>query len=194
VPPSYFQQSKFFDPVRFQLLFKSSIWPPLSNLDQFWGLGYNLGFPKADMSNNTPATPEGTTPIVGSGTLYNAQSFYKILEDYIYLRLNDEFLLNRMDTTGSEDLARAQETTGATRQFYAKLLLAPFGAYSQSMIQNPVVLNPPIARIDNIQFQWVDALGNIIDNSDCEWSGILQITQSKQVPTADATIIRPPNL
>lgn len=194
LPPSYFQQTKFFDPIRFQLLFKSSIYPPLAGQDQFWGLGYNLGFPKADMSNNTPATPEGTTPIVGSGTLYNAQSFYKILEDYIYLRLNDEFLLNRMDTTGAEDLAQAQETTGATRQFYAKLLLSPFGTYSQSMIQNPVALNPPIARIDNIRFQWVDATGTIIDNSDCEWSGILQITQSKQVPTADATIIRPANL
>ena len=194
LPPSYFQHSKFFDPIRFQLLFKSSIYPTLSNQDQFWGLGYNLGYPKADMSNNTLATPEGTTPIVGSGTLYNAQSFYKILEDYIYLRLNDEFLLNRMDTTGAEDLAIAQETTGATRQFYAKLLLSPFGSYSQSMIQNPVVLNPPIARIDNIQFQWVDALGNIIDNNDCEWSGILQLAQSKQVPVADATIIRPPNI
>ncbi len=194
LPPSYFQQTKFFDPVRFNLLFKSSIYPTLSNQDQFWGLGYNLGYPKADMSNNTPATPEGTTPIVGSGTLYNAPSFYKILDDYIYLRLNDEFLLNRVDTSGPEDLAVAQETTGATRQFYAKLLLSPFGSYSQSMIQNPVALNPPIARMTRIRFQWVDVYGNVIDNNDCEWSGILQITQSMQMASGDATIERPANV
>ncbi len=194
MPPVYFQQSKFFDPVRFNLLFKSSIYPPISNQDQFWGLGYNLGFPKADMSNNTPATADGRTPIVGSGTLYNAQSFYKILDDYIYLRLNDEFSLNRVDTSGPEDLALSQETAGATKQYYAKLLLSPFGSYSQSMIQNPVALNPPIGRLDRIRFQWVDSTGAVIDNDDCEWSGILQITESLQTQVGDATISRPPNL
>jgi hypothetical protein len=146
------------------------------------------------MSNNTHATPEGTTPIIGSGTLYNAQSFYKILEDFIYLRLNDEFLLNRVDTTGPEDLAVTQETTGASRQFYAKLLLGPFASQSQSMIQNPVVLNPPIARMSRIRFQWVDATGAIIDNDDCEWSGIIQITQSLQIASAAATLEMPENV
>ena len=194
MPPVYFQQTKFFDPIRFNLLFKSSIYPPLSNQDQFWGLGYNLGFPKADMSNNTPATPEGTTPIIGPGTLYNAHSFYKILDDYIYLRLNDEFALNRVDTSGPEKLGKIQETGGMTRQYYAKLLLSPFGSYSQSMIQNPVALNPPIARLDRIRFQWVDSTGTVIDNDDCEWSGILQITESLQLAVGDATIERPTNI
>lgn len=194
MPPVYFQQTKFFDPIRFNLLFKDSIYPPLSNQDQFWGLGYNLGFPKANMSNNTPATDDGRTPIIGSGTLYNAQSFYKILDDYIYLRLNDEFSLNRVDTSGPEKLGKIQETGGMTRQYYAKLLLSPFGSYSQSMIQNPVALNPPIARLDRIRFQWVDSTGTVIDNDDCEWSGILQITESLQVAVGDATIERPQNI
>jgi hypothetical protein len=194
MPPVYFQQTKFVDPIRFDLLFKSSIYPPLSNNDQFWGLGYNLGFPKANMSNNTPATADGRTPIIGSGTLYNAQSFYKILDDYIYLRLNDEFALNRVDTSGPEKLGQIQETGGMTRQYYAKLLLSPFGSYSQSMIQNPVALNPPLARLDRIRFQWVDSTGTVIDNDDCEWSGILQITESLQLAVGDATIERPVNL
>lgn len=192
MPPDYFSRAKFTDSIRFDLLFKSSVYTTLSNADQFWGLGYNLGFPKADMSNNTPATPEGTTPIVGQGTYYNAESFYKILDDYIYLRLNDEYSLNRVDTSGPEDLALVQETNGATKQYYAKLLLANFGSYTQSMIQNPVALNPPIAKIDRIRFQWIDQLGNVIDNGDCEWSGILQITESLNTVVADSTIERPP--
>ncbi len=192
LPSTYFARAKFTDPIRFQLLFKSSIYPPLSNVDQFWGLGYNLGFPKADMSNNTPATADGRTPIVGSGTYYNAESFYKILDDYIYLRLNDEYSLNRVDTSGPEDLARTTEPTGATKQYYAKLLLGNFGTYTQTMIQNPVALNPPIAKLDRVRFQWVDALGTVIDNADCEWSGILQIAESVDVAIGDATIERPP--
>jgi hypothetical protein len=192
MPTDYFSRAKFTDSIRFDLLFKSSIYTTLSNADQFWGLGYNLGFPKADMSNNTPATPEGTTPIVGQGTYYNADSFYKILDDYIYLRLNDEYSLNRVDTSGPEDLALVQETNGATKQYYAKLLLANFGSYTQSMIQNPVALNPPIAKIDRIRFQWIDQLGNVIDNGDCEWSGILQITESLNIVSPDTTIERPP--
>ena len=191
MPPDYFTRAKFTDSIRFDLLFKSSVYTTLSNSDQFWGLGYNLGFPKADMSNNTPATPEGTTPIVGQGTYYNAESFYKILDDYIYLRLNDEYSLNRVDTSGPEDLALVQDTTGATKQYYAKLLLANFGSYTQSMIQNPVALNPPISKIDRIRFQWIDQLGNIIDNGDCEWSGILQITESVNVVNAESLIERP---
>ena len=81
-----------------------------------------------------------------------------------------------------------------TRQYYAKLLLSPFGSYSQSMIQNPVALNPPIARLDRIRFQWVDSTGTVIDNDDCEWSGILQITESLQLAVGDSTIERPANI
>ncbi len=108
------------------------------------------------------------------------------------MRLNDEYSLNRVDTSGPEDLALVQETNGATKQYYAKLLLANFGSYTQSMIQNPVALNPPIAKIDRIRFQWIDQLGNVIDNGDCEWSGILQITESLNIVSPDTTIERPP--
>jgi hypothetical protein len=129
-------------------------------------MGWNLGFDKAD-------TPYGTVQL--------AQSFYKILDDFINLQMNREFDMNRMDTGAKENLSATLETTGFTKAFHGKLLLAPFGSYAQTLVSNPISFYPPLGRMDKLTFTWVDVTGATIDNGDCEWNAVVQIVEKKDM-------------
>jgi len=176
--PSYvLQRDNFTQSLTFSILWESSLTPQRRALDDDWGLGYNLGFAKVD----TPYS-----------TVQRATSFFKILEDFIYLRLNQEFTMNRMDTCSREDLAITHEPTGATNQYAAKLLLAPFGNYATVLVQNPINFNPVLTSLDRLSFQWVDN-GNItIDNDECEWNAVVQIQEQVTSPRVGSTIPKPP--
>jgi hypothetical protein len=107
-----------------------------------------------------------------------APSFYKITDDYIYLRLNPEFNINRMDAGGKENYRQSREPTGITNQYYCKLLLTSFGGNATTFIHNPVSLAPPIFRLTKLEFQWIDPNGVVINNNDCEWDMVVNITES----------------
>ena len=166
LPASSYNRQRFTDPLTFQIRWKSALLPQYARLEENWGLGWNLGFAKAD---------------TGYDTVHKADSFYKILDDFINLRLNPEYDMNRMDTSAKEQLSATQEPTGATKAFHAKLLLANFGSFAQTLISNPLSFNPPLGRIDKLTFQWVDVAGAVIDNSDCEWNAVVQIVEKKEV-------------
>lgn len=172
--PSYvLQRDNFTQSLTFSILWESALTPQRRALDDDWGLGYNLGYAKVD----TPYS-----------TVQRATSFFKILEDFIYLRLNQEFTMNRMDTCSREDLAITHEPTGATNQYAAKLLLAPFGNYATVLVQNPINFNPVLTSLDRLSFQWVDS-GNItIDNNECEWNAVVQIQEQVTSPRVGSTI------
>jgi len=169
--PSYvLTRERFTDPLLFSLLFKSGLSEERKDLEYEWGLGWNLGYPKVD------------TPY---DTIQKADSFFKILDDYIYLKLNQEFMMNRMDSSGKENLSITHDSTGQTNQYCAKLLLANFGSYAQTMVQNPIPLNPVLTSLDRLTFQWVDLANVQINNLDCEWNAAIQIVE--QVTSAALT-------
>ena len=170
IPPTATNRQRFTDPLLFSILWKSTLSPQFINLDDSWGLGWNLGYVKQD------------TPY---DVIQTATSFYKILDDYIVLRLNEEFDVNRVDTTAKENISATLESTGQTKAYYGKLLLAPFGSYAQTMIMNPITFNPPLGRLDKLTFAWYDVTGNVIDNSDCEWNAVIQIVENVDVARAD---------
>jgi hypothetical protein len=166
LPPSSLNRQRFTDPLTFSILWKSSLFPSYSKLVDNWGMGWNLGYDKVD------------TPYA---TVQRAQSFYKILDDFINLQMNREFDMNRMDTGAKENLATTLETTGFTKAFHGKLLLAPFGSYAQTLVSNPITFYPPLGRMDKLTFTWVDVTGATIDNSDCEWNAVVQIVEKKDM-------------
>ena len=170
IPPTAQNRQRFTDPLLFSILWKSTLPPQYVNLDEQWGLGWNLGYDKKD------------TPY---DVIQTATSFYKILDDYIVLRLNEEFDVNRVDTTAKENIAATLESTGQTKAYYGKLLLANFGSYAQTMIMNPISFNPPLGRLDKLIFTWYDVTGNVIDNSDCEWNAVIQIVENNDIARAD---------
>jgi len=159
-------RQRYTDPLTFSILWKSSLTANYDKKEDNWGLGWNLGYDKAD-------TPPATVQI--------SQSFFKILDDYINLRLNPEYDMNRVDSGAKENLSLTNEPTGSTKAFHAKLLLANFGSYAQTLISNPLAFSPPLGRMDKITFQWLDATEVQIDNSDCEWNVVIQIVEKMEV-------------
>jgi hypothetical protein len=136
--------------------------PNYQNLTDNWGLGYNLGFNKID------------TPF---GTVQTAQSFYKIIDDYIYLRISPEYDMNKLDFGGRENLSVTRDSTGATKTYYGKLLLNNFNAFSQTLVQNPVTFQPPISRLESVSFQWLNFDGTQVNNTNCEWNISISVTE-----------------
>jgi hypothetical protein len=181
LPQYAYTRENITDPIPYQLLFFSSI-PRgrFQTLDEGWGLGWNLGFDKVDTDSNT---------------VFQAESFYKIFEDYIFLRLNQEQNMNRVDYTSREHLDRTLDTQGTVETYYGKLLLNTFGNYATTFVGNPVEFNPPIPRLDRLQIQWVDPTGNVLDNPDCEWNAVLRIIENTPTATPASTLptLRPIN-
>jgi len=163
IPYTASGRQNYTDPLTFSILFKSSLLPQYATLLYNWGLGYNLGYNKVD----TPYS-----------TYTRAQSFYKILEDYIYLRLNPEYKMNRIDTTALENLSITRDSTGEIDGYFGKLLLNDFNTYSRSFISNPITLNPSLGRLETIYFEWVEVNGTVIDNKDCNWSASMSIVEN----------------
>ena len=163
IPASASGRQNFTDPLTFSILFKSSLLPQYANLLYNWGLGYNLGYNKVDTPYSTYA---------------KAQSFYKILQDYIYLRLNPEYKMNRIDTTAPENLSITRDSTGEIDGYFGKLLLNNFNQYSTTFLRNPITLNPPLGRLETIYFEWVEVNGTVIDNKDCNWTASMNVVEN----------------
>jgi len=168
IPASATNRQRYTDPIVYSILWNTSLASQYSKLQDSWGLGWNLGYDKVD-------TPYLTTHV--------APSFYKILDEYINLRLNPEFNMNHMDTGASENLQITKDPTGSLKAYYGKLLLNSFGFYSQTMISNPIVFQIPIPKIDKLSFTWYDSTGNIINNNDCEWTAVVQVVEQLDIVT-----------
>jgi len=169
IPTSALSRQRFTDPLRFSIKWRSALLPQYLKLEEIWGLGWNLGFIKQDTTYET---------------IHKAPSFFKIIDDFINLRMNPDFDMNRMDKSAKENLSQTQEPTGATKAFYGKLLLANFGSYAQTLISNPISFLNPLGKLDRLTFQWVDSTGAIIDNNDCEWNAVVQVSEKIDIATA----------
>jgi hypothetical protein len=172
-------RQNFTASITFSILWRSALTPLYLKAEDDWGLGYNLGYAKKDTDY---------------ASIHRAESFFKILDDYIYLKLNPEYDMNRMDFGGKENLKETNEPTGSILGYNAKLLLNTFGNYAQTIIQNPVYFNPPLLKLDKLNFVWFDTAGTAITNTECEWNAAIQIVEAQ--PTVNVLgknpIIIPP--
>lgn len=169
VLPDYAKtRENFTAALTFSILWRSALTPLYLKAEDDWGLGYNLGYAKVD------------TPYA---TIQRAPTFFKILDDYIYLKLNVEYDMNRMDFGGKENLKETTDSTGQINGYNGKLLLNTFGSYAQTIIQNPVYFNPPILRLEKLTFQWFDTAGTLITNAECDWNAAIQLVE--EIPTVN---------
>ena len=121
-------------------------------------------------------------------------TFFKILDDFLNVRINPEFDMNRMDVVSQENLSLTQDSTGTTKAFYGKLLLANFGSYAQTLISNPIAFTNPLSKLDKFTFQLVQVDGTIVDNLNCEWNAVLQISETAMLAKpVKPVLIAPPN-
>lgn len=173
LPSNVLTRTRFTDSLTFSFLWKTALdeTPPnYANLVDAWGLGWNLGYPKKD--DEQPST------------VHFAPSMYKIIDDFLYLRLNPEFNLNRMSAGTKENYNDSREPSGLTSYYYCKLLLNGYGQTATTFVHSPITLNPPIPRIAKIAFQWLDARGNVLNipsATDSDWQMTVNIQENVQV-------------
>lgn len=184
LPSSIINRNRITDPLPFQFLFSTMLTQPYKSMYDEWGLGYNLGF------NKTDTAPPRTT--------VTSDTFIRIVQDYIYLRLNPEFNLNVMAVSGKEDRATCQDSAGQDDKYFAKILLNNFGGICRSAVVLPKEFNPVLGKYETISCQLVDKNGQQIDNVDCDYNFVLNITEitnktkdgsSLQATTADLNTI-----
>ena len=162
LPPYLANRNRTTDPLEFSIPFSTCVTPSNASSEQY-GIGYNLGFALQDTSFNT---------------VQRATSFFKILDDYIYLQLNREYGMNKMDVSKPENFAQTRDTTAESGLYNSKLMLNNFGSFATTFVQSPVTFNPPVGKIDTLSFNWYDANGILLNNNDCDWSGTVQIVEA----------------
>lgn len=184
LPSSIINRNRITDPLPFQFLFSTMLTQPYKSMYDEWGLGYNLGFNKQDTS------PPRTT--------VSSDTFIRIVQDFIYLRLNPELNMNVMSVSGKEDRAMCQDSTAQDDKYFAKILLNNFGGICRSAVVLPKEFNPVLGKYETISCQLVDRNGQQISNVDCEYNFVLNITEitnktkdgsSLQATTADLNVL-----
>ena len=178
LPSSIVNRTQYTAPLPFQLLLNYKLQAPYSTQYDQWGLGWYLGFPKATV----PSTPR---------TSVKATSFIKIVQNYIYLRLNPAFNINTMAVSGKEDLSETRESQGQDVQYFAKLLLNNFGEFCRAAVQYPKEFAPVLGKFETILCQLVDKNGTQISNLDCEYDMVLQITELTNAPEDRSSLVQP---
>jgi hypothetical protein len=168
LPSSIANRNRTTDPIEFSIPFSTCATPSNAKIEQY-GMGYNLGFAFKD---------------TGYNTVHRATSFFKLLDDSIYLRMNEEFGLNKMDISQPENFAETLETTAQSGRYNSKLILNSFGSFATTFVQSPVTFNPPVGKLDKLSFSWYNSAGVLLNNNDCDWSGSVQIVE---IVTASAT-------
>ena len=168
LPSSIANRNRTTDPIEFSIPFSTCATPSNAKIEQY-GMGYNLGFAFKDTNYNT---------------VHRATSFFKLLDDSIYLRMNEEFGLNKMDISQPENFAETLETTAQSGRYNSKLILNSFGSFATTFVQSPVTFNPTLGKLDKLSFSWYNSAGVLLNNNDCDWSGSVQIVESV---TASAT-------
>jgi hypothetical protein len=75
-------------------------------------------------------------------------------ENY-FLQINPDQSFNNMDVAMNENYNISNETTGQVKLMYAKILTGGLGAgeVAQTVIQNPVVFENPLGKLDRLQFK-----------------------------------------
>ena len=171
--PSYVaNRESVTDPVEYAFPL-STVMQSSNRSIEAYGLGYNLGFAPFDTAFNT---------------VQRANSFFKIFDDYIYMKMNVEQNMNRLDISRQENYSVTRDPTAESQLYNCKLILNTFGSFATTLVQNPVTFNPPIGKLDKLTFSWYDITGQLINNDTCVWSASIQVTESVDLATADSTL------
>jgi hypothetical protein len=164
LPPQFITRTRYTDPLTFSLPFSTTLVTPYITAVDEWGLGWNLGFAKAD------------TPFAVSQT---SQTFIRIVGDYLYLQLNESFNMNGISATEPENLSLTRDAMGQNQRYFAKILLNDFGSISRTAVQMPKEFSPAANKFDTLSFQLVDKLGQPVANSDCDSDLTLQVVEER---------------
>jgi hypothetical protein len=124
-------------------------------------------------------------------TIVLSDTFIRIVQDYIYLRVNPEFNMNKLAISNKENLAETHEPSAEDGKYFSKIILNDFGSYCRAAVLMPINFTPVLSKLDTMSFQLVSKTGVMINNVDCEYDMVLEITELKYGPTENSATIRP---
>jgi hypothetical protein len=162
----------------FSLLFQSTLPVYRQSVYSEWGLGWNLGW------GGQPADLSGSAA-------YTADHWPRLVDDYLYLQLNETEHMNEVDHTELEVTSLAQDSTGQVSHYFGKLLLNNYGCWAQTFIESPKTFKPVLGRLERLMFTWTDRHGVALtglDAASCDWHMALRITEVVEVQKSDTTL------
>jgi len=166
----------------FSLLFQSTLPVQQRSAYSEWGLGWNLGF--------------GPQPVDLSGaSSYTASAWPRLIDDYIYLQMNETEHMNEVAHTDLEVTNKTQDSTGQIAHYFGKLLLNHFGCWAQTFIEAPKAFKPVLGKLERLNLTWTDRFGNVLSGPDavsCDWHMTLRITEIVQVQRAASGLTQTP--
>lgn len=175
LPPLVLNRTRITDPIPFSIILNSKLESPYNTMFDEWGLGWNLGFKKAD-------TLYLTTQI--------SDTFIRITQDFIYLKLNDEMNLNSLGVSAKEDLSLTREPFSESNKYFAKILLNNFGGFCRAAVILPKIFSPILGQFQTLSLQLMDRNGVLIDNLDCEFDIVMEMTEIMDSEREKFAIIR----
>ena len=179
LPSSILSRTQYTAPLPFQLLFDYNLKAPYNTQYDEWGLGWYLGFPKA------------TVPLVGPRTYVTSDTFIRIVQNYIYLKLNAAYNITTMAVSGKENLSETLESQGQDTAYFTKVILNDFAAYCRAGVQLQKDFEPVLGKFERITCQLVDKNGNQLSNTDCEFDATFSITELTNGPDDRSVMVTP---
>jgi len=179
LPPGIASRSQYTAPIPFQLLFDYGLQPPYTTQQDQWGLGWYLGFPKT------------AVPTYGPRTLVTSATFIRIVQQYIYLRLNPAQNINTLAVSAKENLSETRESQGMDTQYFTKIILNDFANFCRAGVQLQKDFSPVLGKYEVIECYLTDQNGNTLTNADCDYDMVIQITETTNAPTTDSSLLGP---
>ena len=92
---------------------------------------------------------------LGTFNILSTVAALPVGRDNYFLQINNDQSFNNMDVAMNENYNISNETTGQVKLMYAKILTGGLGAgeISQTVIQNPVIFENPLGKLDRLQFK-----------------------------------------
>jgi hypothetical protein len=205
LPSSFADRERFYEPLRFKILFRSALSnKPEQLTSKFnWGLGYYLGFEKQDTDFDILHKATSVPRPIGDGYIYMIINEFNNKEINIYSLVEHRANANRYEFTTPENIiVGGVEISGnvVTEDNYAPgrtiventntaepldttyrgtnkyfTQISYSGPFNPARISESRSLAKPLSKLEQIQIRFVDRYGELVSSSNIDYRGTITI-------------------
>jgi hypothetical protein len=205
LPSSFADRERFYEPLRFKILFRSALSDKPEQLARKfnWGLGYYLGYDKQDTDFDVLHKATSVPRPIGDGYIYMIMNEFNNKELNIYSLVEHRANANRYefltpanvivggvtisgDVTIEDNYAPCRTTVENTNT--AEPLdttyrgtnkyfteIAYSGPFNPARISESRSLDNPLSKLEQIQIRFIDRYGNAVTSDNIDYRGTITI-------------------